>query len=124
MAIFAIGIDAVEIDRIQKAIESTGEKFKRRIFTDSEIVYCEKKQSFESYAARFAAKEAVFKATGQGLRDNMKWKDVEVQIDELGKPTLRLSGKLADYFEGCRLFISLTHTKNTAVAVVIAEKTD
>lgn len=121
MSVFAIGVDVTEIGRMEKIIERYGEKFTRRVFTDAEIAYCSRQTGYASYAARFAAKEAVFKATGLGLRAKMTWKDVEVVNNELGKPELRLTGETARIFRGRALHISLSHSKEIAIAMVVVE---
>jgi len=121
MSVFAIGIDVTEISRMKKIIERYGEKFTRRIFTDREIAYCSRQINYASYAARFAAKEAVFKATGLGLREKITWKDVEVINNELGKPELRLAGETARIFRGHTLYVSLSHSKEIAIAMVVVE---
>ena len=127
------GTDIVEVERIQKALES--ENFARRVFTDAESSYCESRGvgRFESYAARFAAKEAVLKALGIGLFENgIELKDIEVvnSADGQGKfvmssaPSIALHRE-ADYLlqqrEGISVSVSLSHTKEYAVAVVVIE---
>ena len=82
-------------------------KFLKRIYTDVEIEYCSKKKNKGSYAARFAAKEAVFKATGLGLAKGMTWKDVEVVNDTKGKPDVKLYGKTAELLAEKTVHLSL-----------------
>ncbi len=121
MGIFSIGIDMVEIDRIERLINRYGDNFIHRVFTETEIRYCSKRVNKGSFAARFATKEAVFKATGLGLSKGMSWRDVEVVNDENGKPSVRLYGKTAELLARRRIHLSLSHTKTTAVAMVIVE---
>jgi holo-[acyl-carrier protein] synthase len=124
--IFGVGIDIIEVSRIEKQLSRGDDRFQRRLFTDREIAYCERKK-FKGlhFAARFAAKEAFLKALGTGLSGGLSWKDVEVVNNEAGMPTLRLNGKarlLADELGLTGLHVSLTHVKDTAAAVVIIEK--
>ena len=90
------GVDIIEIDRVKESIEQLGDKFLNRGFTDKEIEYCEsrKNQKYQHYAARFAAKEAAFKAVSGQIDDkyNVCWKDFEVTNDEQGRPSIKLVG--------------------------------
>jgi holo-[acyl-carrier protein] synthase len=125
MAIVGTGIDICEVPRVRQAIERFGERFLKRVFTESERAYCDsKKNRVERYAARFAAKEAAMKALGTGLRRGVTWQDVEVTREPGGRPTLRLTGKAAGFAQvlGVRRFhLSLTHTEDSAQAQVILE---
>ncbi len=121
MAVYSVGVDLIEIERIDKLLDKYGEKFMKRIFTDKEIEYCSRKQNKESFAGRFAAKEAVFKVTGLGLGKGMTWKDVEVINDPKGKPEIYLSGRTAELLAGRTLHVSISHSKEASVAVVVAE---
>ncbi len=106
-----IGVDIVSVDRIKKAILKDG--FKEKIFTKKEIEYCElKKNKYESYAARFAAKEALSKAIGTGFRD-LKFIDIEILNDKLGKPTIK--------YKNFKIKLSLSHEKNYAIAMILLE---
>ena len=111
--------------RIRASIERFGDRFVKRIFTNSEIAYVERKANrYERYAARFAAKEAGMKAAGTGLRHGVTWHDVEVVRELGGRPTLRLSGKLAEFASrlgATRAHLSLSHTEEQAIAFVILE---
>ncbi|MFQ5695326.1 MAG: holo-ACP synthase, partial [Terriglobia bacterium] len=92
--IVGTGIDIAEPGRIRQTIERYGERFLQRGFTSAEIAYCERKRNKgERYAARFAAKEATFKALGTGWSAGVRWRDAEVVNLPTGKPTLRLHGK-------------------------------
>jgi len=88
------GIDIIEVNRIQESIETLGETFLNKVFTEKEIEYCESKkmQKYQSYAARFAAKEAVFKALSKDLngRNEITWKNIEVLNEESGRPIVNL----------------------------------
>jgi holo-[acyl-carrier protein] synthase len=126
--IIGTGIDVIEVARIQRALgnPSTGERFRNRVFTPGEITYCESrgKGRYQSYAARFAAKEAAMKAMGTGWNRNVGWSEIEV-VRERGKaPTIALHGKSAAFAERKnirRFHLSLTHTVDQAIAHAIAE---
>ena len=104
------GVDIIEIDRIRESIESIGEKFLKRVFTDREIEYCESKkgQKYQHYAGRFAAKEAAFKAISAKLDDKYSvcWKDFEVVNDKQGRPQINLLNVNMDEIEGIDVSIS------------------
>jgi holo-[acyl-carrier protein] synthase len=114
------GTDIIEIERIKKSIEDTGEKFLNRVFTKNEIEYCESKkaQKYQHYAARFAAKEAAFKAISWKLKDKyeISWKDIEVENNTQGRPSLNIIGINLEEIENIDL--SLSHCKEYAVANV------
>lgn len=120
--ILGVGYDLVEIERIRAALARprTGERFRRRVFTPVEIAFCERRRNAaESYAARFAAKEATIKALGQSCG----WLEIEVLRTD-ARPTLLLHGRArerADALGVRRLHLSLTHTDTLAGAVVMAE---
>jgi holo-[acyl-carrier protein] synthase len=123
------GVDIVEIDRIQKSFEVCGDSFRSKVFTEKEIEYCESKKAakYQSYAARFAAKEAVSKAFGTGIGERLNWKEIEISNNESGKPFVILSGKankLFDEINGAGISLSLSHCKNYAVAYVVIETND
>lgn len=113
------GIDIVEVSRIKKDIEDFGEKFLDRIYTKNEILYCESKknQKYQSYAVRFAAKEAIYKAISTYIGSEYNWKDFEILNDKSGKPYVNLRIKI-DELEDLKL--TLSHCKEYAVANVIA----
>lgn len=115
------GTDIIEISRIKDSIENLGETFKNKIYTDREIVYCESKgkQKYQHYAARFAAKEAAFKAISEDFKDKyeLSWKDYEVVCDTQGKPHLIIVGINTENIEN--IDISLSHCKEYAVANVV-----
>jgi len=123
--IVGTGIDIAEVDRIAQSIARFGRRFTERVFTADEIRYCESKANkAERYAARFAAKEAGMKAIGTGWSRGVRWQDIEVRRLPGGRPTLMFHGKAGDFFAklgGVRAQLSITHTKQTAMAVVILE---
>lgn len=115
------GTDIIEIDRIKQSIENLGDAFLNRVFTENEIKYCESKnnQKYQHYAARFTAKEAVFKAVSSNLKDkySITWKDIEVCNNEQGKPYINLYGINQELFES--IDISISHCKKYATANVV-----
>ena len=123
--ILGLGTDLIEIERIQQSLDKFGQRFTRKVFTEDEIAYCErKKHSAESFAARFAAKEAAAKALGTGISRGIQWKEIEVRRQPGERPTLHLSGRAAERAAsmGVRnLQLSLTHSQDVALAVVVAE---
>jgi holo-[acyl-carrier protein] synthase len=125
--IVGIGVDLAEVDRIREALEraATGERFRSRVFTPGEQAYCERRRrKFESYAARFAAKEAMMKALGRGWSREVSWTEIEVTRERGGRPRIQLHGRTAAYAEKLgirRISLALTHTADTAMAEVIAE---
>jgi holo-[acyl-carrier protein] synthase len=123
--ILGTGIDIAEVPRVAAAIERFGDRFLRRIFTENEIRYCDSKANrVERYAARFAAKEAALKALGTGWKGGIAWTDVEVCRQPGGRPTLAFAGKAAGFAAQLgvvRASVSLSHTKDQAVACVILE---
>ena len=123
--ITGIGIDVVQNDRIRGSIERFGDRFLNRIYTEGEIEYCRKTGQPEiHYAARFAAKEAAFKALGTGWAAGVKWKDVEVVRLQSGKPELHLYGDALVHAISAgakRFYVSLTHDQLVSCAVVILE---
>ena len=123
--IAGLGTDLVEVARISAGIEKDGE-FRELIFSVAEIAYCESKTNkYEHYAARFAAKEAFFKALGTGWLAGTAFNEVEIINNEDGKPGLFLLGETADTLAPMRIInilVSLTHIKAMASAVVIIEK--
>lgn len=124
--IVGTGIDICEVHRIRQAIESDhGLRLKQRVFTPREIAYAERKANpFERFAARFAAKEAGMKALGTGWRGGIGWCDLEVSNLPSGRPTLLFHGKakeIADRLGATNIALSLTHTAEQAMAMVILE---
>ena len=112
------GIDIIEIERIKKAIDSLGDKFLKEVYTENEIEYCESKNvmKYQHFAARFAGKEAIFKATSKFLENkyDLKWEDIEILNDNNGRPYAILNkNKIKENIE---IDISLSHIKDYAVA--------
>lgn len=117
-----IGIDLVDKERMKRAVGQWGERFLNRILTPLEFSLCEKKgDRIGSIAARFAAKEAVFKALGTGWGGGVYWKNVEVISGSDGKPGICLYGRAKDLAKGCRVHLSLSHGERTAIAFVVLE---
>jgi holo-[acyl-carrier protein] synthase len=123
--VLGLGTDLIETQRMQDSIDRFGDRFLDRVFTAGEIAYCRrKKNSAESFAARFAAKEAGAKALGTGISHGVSWRELEVRREMSGKPTLHLSGRAAELAAAMgvrRLQLSLTHSRDLAMAVVVAE---
>jgi holo-[acyl-carrier protein] synthase len=123
--IVGIGTDLAEVGRIRQSVAEYGDRFLNRVFTQVERDYAMRKKNFpERLAARFAAKEAGMKAIGTGWRMGVTWQDFEVANEPSGRPTLRLSGvaaRRAAELGAKRISLSLTHTAETAFAVVILE---
>lgn len=120
--VVGIGIDLVEIHRMKKAIESSA--FVQRVFTTAEQTYCNGRgrQGAASYAARFAAKEAVMKALGTGMAGGGTWQDIEVLPDDRGKPVMNLTGvfgQLARDLGVTKIHVSLSHAQDYATAQVL-----
>ena len=119
-----LGIDLVEVGRIKRAHNRWGERFLRRVFTASERAYSMRKAHPEqSLAARFAAKEAVLKAIGTGLSGGIRWTDVEVTNDRSGKPGVRLGERITRRIGDRRVLLTISHTKELAVAQAILLET-
>lgn len=124
--IVGTGIDITEIGRIRNSLERFGERFLQHIYTPGEIAYCQarKLRAAESYAARFAAKEAAAKALGTGIGRGVMWKEIEVLRQPGHAPTLRLSGRAAEWAVQLgvkHISLSLTHTSQIAMAMVSME---
>jgi holo-[acyl-carrier protein] synthase len=123
--IVGTGVDLAEVDRIRESVERFGEKFLKRVYTEGEIAYVQRKANkYERYAARFAAKEAGMKAIGTGWRRGVRWQDFEVINLPSGRPTLKLHGVAAEFASqlGVKsIHLSLTHTAQLGLAYVILE---
>ncbi len=120
MKLTGIGIDLVEVPRIQEMLEKHGQRFKERTFTAAEIAYCDGcAEPAMHYAARFAAKEAVAKALGTGIwADGVSWTDIEVLREASGKPVIILHGMAKEHAGEATCLVSLTHTRELAMAQV------
>ncbi len=125
MAIYGVGIDLVQTARIEKMLERWGNRFTRRVFTDIEGKTCwGRKNPAPCFSMRFAAKEAFVKALGLGMRSPLGWLHVEVRSNEMGKPEIHLSPRVADFCQsrGIRAWhVSLTDDGEYGAAVVILE---
>lgn len=120
-----VGIDLVETERMRRAIERGGARLLDRLFSPAEVRYCSSRRNPGlHYAARLAAKEALFKALGTGWSGGVSWRDAEVRLDEAGRPELGVGGRaraLLDEAGVIRVHLSLTHTDMVAGAVVVLE---
>lgn len=125
MSVIGIGVDLVEVARIDHSLARFGQRFLHRVFTEGEIHYCKSMaHPARHFAARFAAKEAVSKAFGTGIGAAMGWKEIDVHRKKSGEPFLVLSGgaeRLASERNVRASFISLSHTENHAVATIVLE---
>lgn len=124
--IVSIGVDIIEVYRIRETLERTP-RFAERVFTPDERTYCEAKgaASAQSYAARFAAKEAFLKALRTGWRGKITWHDMEIINDSQGAPSLKISGevkRLLQKMGATNFHLSMSHTTDHATATVILEK--
>ena len=121
--IIGIGVDIVEVARIQKMIDEYGDSALVKVFTDVEIEYCNGfgKRKYEHFAARFAIKEAFSKAIGTGLTNSFSFRDVGVINQASGKPELVLDGEMKKRWENFLIHISIAHTQKDAIAYVIIE---
>lgn len=123
--ILGIGMDVIEVKRIEEAISKYGDRFLRRLFTPAEIEYCSaRKMSALHYAGRFASKEAAFKAMGRGWGGDLSWKEIEITNLPSGAPVISFSGKALDLVtekKMSRAHVSITHIQDLAAAVVVIE---
>ena len=123
--VLGLGSDLIEIARIESSIARFGERFLRRVFTPGEIAYCRRKRNAaESFAARFAAKEAGAKALGTGICHGISWPEIEVRREPSGRPTLHWSGRARERAAALgvqRTTVTLTHSRDLAMAVVFVE---
>lgn len=124
--VIGIGTDVIEIARIARSIERFGEAFLSRVYTAEEVAYCrgKRKGAMESFAARFAAKEAGAKALGTGISRGVSWTEFAVGREPGGRPVLRMKGRAAEHAARLgvvRISLSLTHGREVALAVVVLE---
>lgn len=126
--IVGIGIDHIEISRIKKIIKKEKEKFLKRVFSEREIKYCEgKRNKYQHYAARFTAKEAVYKALspeGKAAPKEIRWRDIEVVNNASGKPEIILHNKALSFAKKVKvskIFLSLSHNRDSAICQAIIE---
>ena len=130
MKIFGIGTDIVNIKRMEKTLKTNGKAFKKRIFSKDEIIYCEKKKNpSRFFAKRFAAKEALSKALGTGIRKGIDFRNIEISNDILGKPSINLKGSTASFLKKkikakkYFIYLSLSDDNPWAQATVIISYT-
>ena len=120
MPLIGIGIDIVEVERIERLLARQGDKFLKRVFTKAEVEYCMKKaQPAVHLAARFAAKEAAVKALGTGFAKGVRMRDIEVVVADNGQPRIKLHGAAAKKYDALRatsILLSLSHTSEYAAA--------
>lgn len=123
--IVGTGIDVEQVQRIAESIARFGDRFLNRVFTESEIRYCQSKANrSERYAARFAAKEAAMKALGTGWNHGVRWRDIEVCRQPGGRPTIVFHAKAAEFaakMGAVHVALSISHTTEIAIAQVILE---
>jgi holo-[acyl-carrier protein] synthase len=128
MSLVGLGLDLVEVSRIRSLLEKGGDRFKDRVYTRSEITYCDScADAAMHYAARFAAKEAVSKALGTGFTNGVTWRDIEVLRSPSGAPSVRLHGAattVARSLSVDRVLITLTHTTTAAAASAVLIASD
>lgn len=119
MRIAGMGVDIIEIERIEAALLSR-RNLARRLFTDAELRYCRAKPAsqYAHFAGRFAAKEAVTKALGRSVG----WREVSIENDPLGKPQARLTGRAAEAAAGGTVLVSISHSRDYAVAHAVLVK--
>ena len=118
------GVDIIEIHRIKQVLDRYGERFLNRLFTPNEIDYCNGRAP--NLAGRFAAKEATMKALGTGAR-GVSWKDIEVVRADSGAPSVKLYGRAENRAERLRVVeisVSISHSREYAVAFVVAQRND
>ena len=124
--VIGTGIDIVDINRIERLMARWGDVFLDRVFTEKEIVWCQRRtRPPEFFAIRFAAKEAFLKAIGRGLRNGIQWTDIEVENDSLGKPLFSFQRKAKEILEAQRItqvLLTLSHDRPYAVAHVLLEE--
>src|SRR5262249_2408794 len=124
MEIVGIGTDIVECLRIGRMVEEHGELFLNRVYTPREIRYCQaRKHATEHFAGRWAAKEAVLKCLGTGMRRGLGWTDIEVRNDPNGQPRVRLCGAAKDQAQGMRIsdiLLTISHCRAYATAYALA----
>jgi len=117
-----LGIDVVDVTRMEGVISRWGDRFLEKVFTETELRYARsKKNPLPHFAGRFAVKEAVAKALSTGWAGGFRWKDVEVQNDPSGKPSVLLHGALKELLRGNRILVSISHSDNTVVAFAVIE---
>ncbi len=122
--ILGIGIDIIEIDRIKKSIENYGDAFLNKIYTKTELDYClSKKNKYQHFAARFAAKEAIYKAMSTATGFSFQWVDLEIFNEPNGMPRVKLLGKLTEFLGDDKdLKITMSHSENYVTCFAVLQK--
>lgn len=125
MAIFGVGTDIVKLERVERSYQRHGDKFAERILSSDELeAYVSKKNKVTYLAKRFAAKEAISKALGTGMREGIDFKQLSIVSNQLGKPEVVLQGKAQDWAQNnkiARVHLSISDERDAAVAFAIAE---
>jgi holo-[acyl-carrier protein] synthase len=124
--VIGIGIDIIEIDRIKESTENYGDRFLNKIYTQKELDYClKKKYKYQHLAARFAAKEAVYKALATGWNKEVSWQNIEISNEPNGMPIVTLKGNLKKFLnKGINLKISMSHSRDYVACMAIIYKSD
>lgn len=117
-----IGIDVVEIDRMQRIVDRWGDRFLTKVFTEKEIRYADVRQNpIHHICGRFAVKEAVAKALTTGWSRGFRWKDVEVTNNPAGQPLVILSGIARELLKDCRVHVTISHAESVVVAAAVID---
>jgi holo-[acyl-carrier protein] synthase len=119
--VLGIGIDIIEIERIKESIEKLGDRFLNKIYTKKELEYCNSKANkYQHYAARFAAKEAIYKAISSLYKEGIGWHEVEIFNEPNGMPSVKLFGKLKNFLgDDKELKITMSHSNNYVTCFAI-----
>jgi len=119
----SVGVDIVDIARFDKVVNRWRKRFVERILTPKEIEYCNKKSnSISSMAVRFAAKEALIKCLSDSDQPGFSWQEMEIRNEKNGRPKVYLTGKLAECLKNNNIFISMSHSITSAIAIIVLEK--
>lgn len=124
--VIGIGIDIIEIDRIKESVDKFGDRFLNKVYTKTELDYClKKKYKYQHLAARFAAKEAVYKALATGWNKDVSWQNIEISNEPNGMPIVALKGTLNKFLQkGKDLKISMSHSRDYVACMAIIYKSD
>ena len=124
--VFGLGVDIIEIERIKESVDKYGDSFLNKIYTKTELDYClSKANKYQHLAARFAAKEAVYKALTTGWHEKAGWQDIEIINEPNGMPQVNLKGKLNSFLSNDKsLKISMSHSRDYVTCVAIIFKSD
>ena len=122
--VIGIGIDIIEIDRVRESVDKYGDHFLQKIYTEKELKYClNKSDKYQHLAARFAAKEAVYKALSSGWDKNIGWKNIEITNLPNGMPVVTLNGEVRKFLSDQKnLKISISHSRDYVASVAIIYK--